>query len=353
MSEISLKDRFLGCFLGGAVGDALGAPVEFQSLHSICSQYGDEGIRDFASAFGKIGAFTDDTQMALFTTEGLIRAVKRFEDRGICHPPTIVYHAYLRWLNTQGHRTQSESIQWATGGWLSGTRELNEPRAPGNSCLTALMSHRMGTMDEPINNSKGCGGVMRIAPVGLALSLDDPFENGCEIAAITHGHPSGYLASGFLALVIRMLANGEELQTAIDMAIIELKNWKDHEECLNAIQSALRLAENAEGTPEDVETLGQGWIAEEALAISLFCSLVAEDFERGVILAVNHSGDSDSTGAITGNILGTMYGVSSIPDRWLRRVELREVIEELAEDFFKCFGEDKGEELDFEKYPPW
>ena len=210
----------------------------------------------------------------------------------------------------------------------------------------------MGTMEESINDSKGCGGVMRVAPVGLALSLDNPFETGCEIAAITHGHPTGYLASGFLAMVIAMLAKDEDLETAIDVATNELKNRPDHQECLAAVGKATELAKNAKGTPEEVETLGQGWIAEEALAISLFCSLVAKDFESGVILAVNHGGDSDSTGAITGNILGSIYGSSVIPDRWLSQLEVRNVVEELAADFYICFGEGKGEELDFDKYPP-
>ena len=353
MLEIDLKERFLGCFLGGAVGDALGAPVEFKSLNDIRDRFGNGGIRDFVPAFDKIGAFTDDTQMLLFTAEGLLRAHKRWEDSGIWEVETVVYHAYLRWLATQGIRTSSESAEWATGGWLASVPELNDPRAPGRSCITALMSYRMGTMEVPINNSKGCGGVMRIAPVGLALSLDNPFKTGCEVAAITHGHPSGYLASGFLAEVIAMVAKGENLETSIDLATTELRNWDDHEECLKAVKTARELAEKANGTAEEVETLGQGWIAEEALAISLFCSLVAEDFESGVILAVNHGGDSDSTGAITGNILGMIHGTSAIPDRWLLKVEIRDVIEELADDFYFCFGESKGEELDFNKYPPW
>ena len=73
--------------------------------------------------------------------------------------------------------------------------------------------------------------------------------------------------------------------------------------------------------------LGAGWIAEEALAIGLYCALVADDFEHGVRLAITHSGDSDSTGSITGQILGARYGAGVIPQRWLDRLELREVID--------------------------
>jgi len=70
--------------------------------------------------------------------------------------------------------------------------------------------------------------------------------------------------------------------------------------------------------------LGEGWLAEEALAIAVYCALVAEDFAHGVKLAVNHSGDSDSTRAMTGNILDALVGAAGIPQGWLERLELRD-----------------------------
>lgn len=73
--------------------------------------------------------------------------------------------------------------------------------------------------------------------------------------------------------------------------------------------------------------------AEEALGIAVYCALAAAgDFKRGVVLAVNHGGDSDSTGAITGNILGALLDVDAIPGRWLEQLEMREVIEQLADE---------------------
>ncbi|WP_199781268.1 ADP-ribosylglycohydrolase family protein, partial [Cronobacter malonaticus] len=80
------------------------------------------------------------------------------------------------------------------------------------------------------------------------------------------------------------------------------------------------------------KTLGEGWVAEEALAIALFCALRARSFEEGVLMAVNHDGDSDSTGAIAGNLLGAMYGIAAIPETWLARLELNAVIQEMADD---------------------
>jgi ADP-ribosylglycohydrolase len=97
--------------------------------------------------------------------------------------------------------------------------------------------------------------------------------------------------------------------------------------------------------------MGQGWVAEEALSISLYCALVAQsDFKTGILLAINHSGDSDSTGAITGNVLGALLGKTSIPPDWLARLELREEISKLADDIFRDPSRDDEWS---EEYPPW
>jgi ADP-ribosylglycohydrolase len=82
--------------------------------------------------------------------------------------------------------------------------------------------------------------------------------------------------------------------------------------------------------------LGGGWVGEQALAIAVCCALTAEDFAEGVLRAVNHSGDSDSTGAICGNLLGAQLGEEAIPAAWLAELELREAIARLADDLFAC-----------------
>jgi ADP-ribosyl-[dinitrogen reductase] hydrolase len=89
--------------------------------------------------------------------------------------------------------------------------------------------------------------------------------------------------------------------------------------------------------------LGEGWVAEEALAISLYSALVAGSFSEGVLMAVNHDADSDSTGSITGNLLGTMLGVQAIPPQWLEPLELRDVIAELASNLHGFVDWDIGE----------
>jgi ADP-ribosylglycohydrolase len=209
----SREDRVRGCLLGGAVGDALGAAVEFDSIDGIRARFGAAGIRDFSEAYRRLGAITDDTQMTLFTAEGLIRAYVRQVAKGICHPPSVVDHAYARWLRTQGET--SERWSGKPDGWLVGVGALHARRAPGNTCLTAMRGPAMGTIDAPLNDSKGCGGVMRAAPAGLVGERADAFDLGCETAALTHGHPSGYLAAGALAALVASQLDGGYLGGAL------------------------------------------------------------------------------------------------------------------------------------------
>jgi len=348
------RDAFRGCLLGGAVGDALGAPVEFiRSLAAIRAAYGEAGITDLPSGPGMQGIITDDTQMTLFTAEGLLRARVRGQEKGICDIPAVVHHAYRRWLRTQYGDSGHSSLRGEPDGWLITVRELHSRRGPGHTCLSALEDPRGGSIEEPINDSKGCGGIMRVAPVGLVAA--EPFRLGCETAAITHGHPSGYLAAGFQAQLISDLLGGAELPDGIARAREELVRRPHHEECLIAVDAALALAEKGAPTAEKVETLGEGWVAEEALAISLYCSLVAADFASAVRLAVNHRGDSDSTGAITGNILGTQLGAGAIPTDWLAHLELRDTIVAIAGDLYDYFpvGPLDPDVLDPQRYPGW
>ena len=98
-----------------------------------------------------------------------------------------------------------------------------------------------------------------------------------------------------------------------------------------------------------IHELGEGWVAEETLAIAVFCALRHEhDFEAGIVAAVNHNGDSDSTGAVCGNILGARLGFSGIPAKYTERLELLDVIEGFADDLYhdcqidECTGSADG-----------
>ena len=353
-----VADRIAGCLLGGAIGDALGAGIEFMSIGEIRRRFGPAGVTGYVPAYGRLGAITDDTQMTLFTLEGMIRASVRARTKGICHAPTVVRHAYQRWYHTQGHPWPPPG-QPATGerpdGWLVDVPELHALRAPGTTCLSALGQAGFGTPSMPLNDSKGCGGVMRAAPAGFPAWLaSERFTFGCEVAALTHGHPGGYLPAGYLAAAVGALVDGVPLGAALDGADAQLVTWPDHEETLAAVRAGRELGVAGLPSPEDLERLGGGWVGEEALAIAIACALGAPDVSAGVLAAVNHSGDSDSTGAIVGNLLGACRGTGALPEEWLAELELRDVIERLAADGARELrGPTPRDAAWFERYPGW
>lgn len=331
--------HFRGCLLGGAIGDALGAPVEFMSHECIAQRFGAEGLRDFVPAYGLLGAITDDTQMTLFTGEGLLRAFVRGRMRGISSFKGVTDHAYLRWLETQG---QKAKVDVSRNGWLWDIRELHQARAPGNTCLLALKTKsQFGAL--ATNDSKGCGGVMRVAPVGMYMwHLKDEdaglrtFDLAADLAALTHGHPSGQWSAGVFAVLVMLALDGVPLRDALPEAKAILRTKDRHAETLAAIEAAEALALSGQTpTAQLVEQLGGGWVAEEALSIALYCTLVADEPEAGIVLAVNHGGDSDSTGSIAGNLLGAMHGEQAIPQRWRQSIELHDVIAAMATDLYE------------------
>jgi ADP-ribosylglycohydrolase len=350
-SQPSLRSRFRGCLLAGAAGDALGAAVEFDRRDAILSRFGPGGIRHYAPAYGLPCAITDDTQMTLFTAEGLIRGLMRYRQSGLIEYPQVTAWAYQRWLLTQGQvsRFQLDALH-PDSGWLYEVAALHSRRGPGNTCLTAL-THTETPGDPARNNSKGCGGVMRMAPVGLfADSAEEAFTLGCELSALTHGHPSGWYTGGALAVMISVLRDAGDIDDALNVALDHLAGQLDAEETIAALERAADLAATDTPYAEAVAQLGEGWVAEEALAIAVYCALVATDLHEALVIAVNHDGDSDSTGAIAGNLLGAHWGEEAIPPALLEPLELRDVITQVADDLLDCVDWQPDEAV-LQRYP--
>lgn len=365
------RSRVRGSLLGGAIGDALGGPVEFWSLERIREECGPRGVTSYVgeTVDGRTvhGRITDDTQMTLFTVEGMIRAAVR-QDRGLGFTVAVVHHAYDRWLDTQllsGPDGQRD-------GWLAGERWLYSRRAPGRTCLSALEDARDGRRTprqfgvQAANTSKGCGGVMRSAPFGLVppwvWPLEWQLDSAAEAACYTHGHVTGWLASGALAALIGSVLRGNDLGRAIDETLLLLRARDGHQETAEAIRRAVELARQGPGA-EQMESLGGGWVAEEALAMAVYAALVhpaPDQVLDALALAVTHSGDSDSTGAICGNILGALHGETALPPELAFEVEGRGTILTLADDFVYEFtagerlhGEYGPDTRWTERYPGW
>ncbi|WP_287359344.1 ADP-ribosylglycohydrolase family protein [Mesorhizobium sp.] len=194
---------------------------------------------------------------------------------------------------------------------------------------------------------------MRDAPFGFVYH--DPwrvFALAAETARTTHGHPSASSSSGALATIIMFLAQGRPLLEAVKQTLSLLKTMPDAHEVQDALGHALRLSETADWR-ERLPDLGGGWVAEEALAISVLCALAADNSREAIIAAVNHSGDSDSTGSITGNLVGTWYGLAALPNEWVEQVELRDVIEILGRDLAIVLEGEFDSDMLWERYPGW
>lgn len=337
--SIPSLDRYLGCILGGAVGDALGYPVEFDKLAEIIEQYGEEGITEphLDRNSGK-ALISDDTQMSLFTIDGILTSFGHYPDanKWDFYFPKGFEASYLAWLYTQA--TLDDVLETVTNyalnnpyGYKMNAPELFNGREPGRTCLTALITLAKG--ETVRNNSKGCGGVMRVAPIGLFFpgNNDIAYRLGVQTANVTHKHQTSDEASGALASIISLIIDGRSVRQAVRQTLTILKNKEySNGETAVALIHALELAEKKAPTRGSIAQLGEGWVADEALAIAVYCALTAKTFMQGVINAVNHDGDSDSTGAICGNILGALHGAKEIPATWLDNLELREFMERLT-----------------------
>lgn len=359
---------FRGCLIGGAIGDALGYPVEFLTLNEIKAKYGFWGITDYDLSPNGKALISDDTQMTLFTANGILNGNAYYHYHGSVNLLTeYVYDSYLDWLVTQGYQNEiPDSNKNRT--WLRDVPELHQRRSPGRTCVSALLerlNNRGVTLNKAINDSKGCGAVMRIAPLGLiAYQFGDPFLEAARIGSITHGHPMSHLSCQLMSFILYNMFRYEDksLWTIIKDSIRELKYHYDESQpyilqkaytsikeyvpdFIKIMRDALvkvkyvMIQEKSGRLIKDsdvIASIGQGWVAEEALAIAIYCAVRhTNDPMEGIRAAVNHDGDTDSTGALTGQILGAYHGLKAFPDEYIKKLELSDVIIEVADDLVK------------------
>lgn len=361
--SINIRERIRGSLVGGAIGDALGYPVEFMTYSQIINKYGHTGITRYNLNKNGVAEISDDTQMTLFTANGLLFGYSRGTMRGIMgEPVSYIRDSYLEWLQTQTGEIDYTKDHY---NWIREVKELHSRRAPGNTCMQALID--IAGNKEVDNNSKGCGGIMRVAPIPLyyngrkedftkfhpavyneykeKIHNDIKYETKVagDAAALTHKHPLGYLPAALLAYLIgrllwettptsyqiaRIISEGIELLKEIYPNLIKEINALQY-----LLQKAGRRAVSTLPDEEAIRQIGEGWVAEETLAIAVLCVMrYPNDFEKAIIASVNHSGDSDSTGSVTGNIMGAICGYGAIPSYFKDKLELRWLIEEMAND---------------------
>jgi len=276
----------------------LGAAVEFLSWREIKSRYGDNGIQVPAPSFGfDYPVITDDTQMAIATAVGIL-----IPNNSVSQMLGNIWQAYLDWYQTQS--------------------DPDESRAPGLTCTGSIRGGVMGSTVKPLNDSSGCGGIMRVHPVGLKLHTNPTlaFEVGMETAALTHGSPNAYVPSGLMAMAIAHQLNGKTIQESWQATwqYLQMRMIPEYSEVMHRMkQSVTACIPDGADLGEVIDSQvglsdngqGGGWYGHDALAIALFAvSRFWNNPIRAIQVAVNHTGDSDSTGSIAGAILGAHYG---------------------------------------------
>ncbi|MBC7812312.1 MAG: ADP-ribosylglycohydrolase family protein [Burkholderiales bacterium] len=296
------KERAQAILFGLAIGDSLGWPTEFIKLSRIKQAYGPAGITEPPIP----ARYTDDTQMTIALTEGLL-------DAGLDANLDVQMNAVGRWF-----------VQWANS--------PDNNRAPGNTCMAGVRRYEGGLSwrESGIAGSKGCGSAMRVAAIGYLYQHDEAELREVAVASglITHGHPAAVAASVGAAFLVklalddvppqefarRLLTFTDGMSDEFDGAILRIGHtlgWVDEEAALKHI--------------------GEGWVGEEAVALALYCVLrYPDDYAACVRRAANSDGDSDSIACIAGGIMGARLGLDAIPSAWRERCENAEYVVELG-----------------------
>ncbi|GAB2755056.1 hypothetical protein GCM10027174_33270 [Salinifilum aidingensis] len=348
------RDRFRAAVVGCGVGEALGLPVASATAEDIRARHGEDGLTEYLPAGHPAGRIGSETQLLLFSVEGMIRAGVARRRGAVTTPFEHVQHAYQRWLHTQHLSWPRAAGRFRTtaaqpDGPLVQHRALFRTRNPGRTMMRTLIAvakgqREPGTPEDPVNDSQGPSAVVRAVPA--ALWSDDParvFDTAVRLAALTHGHPSAHLSAGALGVVVLHLLGGAELPDAVARAREELAGHPEHEPVARRLDAAVRLAASGSASPEERNHhLGTGWQAAEALALGVHAALAAVErespFEAGLAVAVNQTGNSAAVGAVCGSLLGALLGTGGIAERWTDELELHAVLEGLGADAAAEFG---------------
>lgn len=325
-SQDEIVSRRLACLLGGALGDAFGYPVAFDRLEAIQERHGQPGLLEPEYRHGHL-VVSDETQLTLFTLEGLTRAMqtpKQSEHDLLAQ----IRLSYLDWLECQGLGSGAGNHPSR----LFKHAVLHAQRAPSKTCIQALREGGSGSPERPINDARDSGGVMRTAPVALMpeMSMERAFRVGARAAALTHGHPGCYLPAGIQTAALHGLLDNKPLQTAMLQAADQARAMPGHEETLDRLREAVDAA-ILPFTGRLPSGMGSGRNSAEALAIAYYADSRSQDFRMVMQLAANHDGDSDAAASVAGQLFGAQHGIEALPHAWIRRLDVLEAICDLVD----------------------
>ena len=310
-----LEGRVLGCVLGGAVGDALGYDQELDEWHEIRDLTGQVRFEPRLVRRKELRV-SHATQMSLFTLEGLTKA--DLSDGADVFAQMRL--AYLDWL-----QTQERQVGTPRHGALCLHKELQVKREPSIACLSSLVTGGEGTLLNPINQVRDCGGLVRAAPLGLVpeWSLARTMGIASQVTANTHGHPEEHWSAAAMAGLIHLVCGELCLQEAAQQVCKSLTGRGEAAEVTRKLTLALQLVKNRKVTPlEASPQLGTGKTAAEALAIGFYCAASGRTFEEALMFGANQIENSNVTAALTGQLYGAAHSVAGLSHAWVRRLDV-------------------------------
>lgn len=350
---ISLESRVRGLLVGLGLGDAVGkvggdVPGHGPLLSGVSSQ------------------------LACFTTEGIIRAWERGRHKGICHPPSVVWHAYCRWAVLQGIEADRIRERWTPGtadtwpdGWLAAVPVLSERRGSAPATVTALIGLEQGSVRRPVTTSRGCHAVTRTLPTG-ALVLEQsttPPDLACEIAALTHGDPEAHAAAATATMVASQCLVRDSIHAAFAAAIDAIRERSSAALLHQSLYEALDQARKRPGEVTALTRLAPDAGASSALNGGLYvaASFPGEDDITTALHLAARAPDGDSVACVAGAFLGAVHGIEVLPVHLVGRLELVWVLDTLARDLVAELtglpgGDEFGDPTDafwWRRYPGW
>jgi ADP-ribosylglycohydrolase len=303
---MELIERYRGCLLGLAVGDALGAPLEFRQPGSFAPIEDMVGGGSFDVMPGQ---WTDDTSMALCLAESLIEQ-QEFN-------PVNQLQKY---------------VQWMRGGHLS---SIDTCFDIGNTTLDALMQFEKtqqpycGSIDP---RSAGNGSIMRLAPVPLFYAKRplEAIEKSGESSRTTHGATAAVDACRYLGALLIGAINGVTREELLSERYSPIPGYWEENPLVEEINE-IAIGSFKDRQPPEIQ--GSGYVV-RSLEAALWAFYNSRSFREGCLLAVNLGMDADTTGAVYGQLAGAFYGEAAIPESWRSQLFRSHIIESMADRLF-------------------
>jgi len=304
-----VEDRFTGCLVGLAIGDALGMPFEGMDAQTILVERSQ--VTEFLPGYGlDAGQYTDDTKMMLCLADSIV-------ENGQVNPEDIA-RRFVAWFDT---------------------RDL---RGIGNTCLEAILNLKSGVPWEESGHrdewAAGNGTAMRIAPLGLLdwQDLERLREDCWSTSVITHHNTEAVAGAAAVAYVTARLVTGDLNETRL---LADAAQFVGASEVARNLLQAQRLLSSNASTDVALETLGTGGYVVETVASALYCFLRSpSDFLSSVSSAVLGGGDTDTTAAVAGAISGAYNGLHRLPAQLVAQVEDSERLQNLDRAIFRMAG---------------